>query len=252
MLENVRVGREHHVHIEVIAVDADGLGRGRKIIRGRLPFFLRTVLGIRLDVITEQIEQRHRKILARCDRAPSAHRMHAHRDAVLRHQVGILAAVNRQVLHASRGIRDLNLMNLLLGRERFVVNEIDREIEELLLRRFRQHVLDRADNAFRLQIAAAQPVRARIHRRHVARLAVSRMIRIGNVSVGKRAILHTAADRRTELADQRQVRGERLIHALQHRNTLAALENRAQQIAGERPEHRQFTTPTLILRVSRR
>ena len=112
MEEDVGVRRKHHVDIEVIAVDADGLGRGGQVIGGRLTLLLRPVLGVRLDVIAQQIEQRHRQVLARGDRAPAADRMHADRDAVLRHQVGVFGAVDSEILHACVGVRDLDLMQI--------------------------------------------------------------------------------------------------------------------------------------------
>ncbi len=90
-------GRHHHVHEVVLAVEPDRLrGRGQ-IVGGRLALLLGTVLGVGLDVVAQQVEQGHGQVLAGGDGAPATHRVHAHGDRPLGHQVGILAAANRQV-----------------------------------------------------------------------------------------------------------------------------------------------------------
>ena len=50
-------------------------------------------------------------------------------------------------------------------------------------------------------------------------------------------VLHTLAQRRANFTDQRQVFGQRLIGALEHRNTFLALEQFAEQITRERAIH---------------
>ena len=107
-------------------------------------------------MVTQQVKQGHGQVLAGGDRAPAADGVKAHGDAALWHQVGILAAVQRQCPHA--GITALNrvLVDFLLGGEGVVAQKIDGEVELLLAAAARQHVLDRADQALGLQVAAAQ------------------------------------------------------------------------------------------------
>jgi hypothetical protein len=54
------------------------------------------------------------------------------------------------ILHGGERITvgDLHLMEFLLGRERLLAGEINREIEEFLVRTLGQHVLHRADQSF--------------------------------------------------------------------------------------------------------
>ena len=107
-------------------------------------------------MVTQQVKQGHGQVLAGGDRAPAADGVKAHGDAALWHQVGILAAVQRQCPHA--GITALNrvLVDFLLGGEGVVAQKIDGEVELLLAAAARQHVFDGTDQALGLQVAAAQ------------------------------------------------------------------------------------------------
>jgi len=188
-------------------------------------------------VIAEQVEQSHGNVLAGCDGAPAADRMQTHRDAGLRQQVGILAAVHRQVLDIRIRLQDLLLIHFLFRGIGLVPDEIDRQIEHLLLFAVRQHVLNGAYNAFRLQIAASHPVRARVQRRHVGRFAVRVVLRIRNFLSVAPGVLDALVDRRAHFAYERQVFRERLVCALEDAYPLAAFQQGRQHVRRERPEH---------------
>ena len=82
-------------------------------------------------MVAEQLEQRHRQVLAGGDRTPAAHRVEPHRDAVLRHQVRVLAAVHGEFAYVRVRLLDRLLVDLLLRRERLLPQEIDRQVKEL-------------------------------------------------------------------------------------------------------------------------
>ena len=159
-MEDVGVRRHHHVDEEILAVDPDRLRCDRQVVGRRLALLLRSVLGVRLDVVAEQVEQRHRQVLAGGDRPPAAHRVEADRDAPLGHQVGILRTVDRELADVRVGRFDGLLVLLLLIRDRLVAQEVDRQVEHLLVLACRQHVLHRSDQPLGLEVAAAHPERA--------------------------------------------------------------------------------------------
>ena len=165
--ENVRIRRQHHVHVEVLAVDLDRLWRRRQVVRRGLAFLLGAVLGIGLHVVAQEIEKRQREVLARRDCAPATDGVKPHRDAVLGHQVGVLRSPNRQLLDL--GIRVLNrlLIHLLLRRDRLVPQEIDRKVEQLFPRPLLEHVLYRAHDALGLEVAASHAEGAGVEGRRV-------------------------------------------------------------------------------------
>ena len=74
--------------------------------------------------------------------------------------------------HVRIGFLDGLLVDLLLRRESLVAQEIDRQVEELLLLAIGQHVLHGADDALRLQVAAAHAEGSRVKRRRVRDVAV--------------------------------------------------------------------------------
>jgi hypothetical protein len=60
-------------------------------------------------------------------------------------------------------------------------------------------------------------------------------------------VLQALGHRGAHLAHQRQVLGQRLVGALQHRHALLALEDRAEQVAREGAEHGQVDHADLQL-----
>ena len=196
--EHIRIGRKHHVHVEVVAVHADRLRRRGQVVGGRLALLFRTVFRVRFDVVTQQVKQRHRQVLTSGDGAPAADGMEPHGDAVLRHQVRILAAMHRQRLQPRVGVGHLDLMDLLFRRERLVVHEVDRQVEELPFAAVRQHVFNGANQPFRLQVAAAEPERPRIQWRHIFGFFIARVALVHHAGA---AVLYTAAQRRAHFAD---------------------------------------------------
>ncbi len=236
VLEHVGIGRQHHVHVGVLAVDANRLGRCRQVVGGRLALLLRPVLRVGLDVVAQQVEQRHGQVLAGGDGAPAADRVHAHGDAVPGHQVGILAAAQGQIGHVRVGVEHRLVIDFLLGRHHGLAHEIDGQVELPLLLAVRQHVLDRGDHALGLQVAAAEAERAGVQFRQVLELPVALQPRVHRAVVAA-PVLQALAQRGADLAHDRQVDGQRLVGALQHRHALLALEHPAQQVAREGPEH---------------
>jgi hypothetical protein len=248
--EHGRVGREHDVDEDVFAVDADRLRRRREVVGGGLALLLRAVFRIGLDVPAEQFEQGHRQVLAGGDRAPAADRVHAHGDRALGQQVGVFRAAHAQFADARILVGDVLLMHLVLRVDR-ITREVDREVEELALRTVRQHVLHRADQRLGLQVARSEPVAARVQARHVPRTVV-RIVGIGKSGPrlpnrARHAVLDAFHHRSAHFAHQRQVFGQRLVGALQHRDALLALEHMAQQVAGEGTEHGQIDHADLEL-----
>jgi hypothetical protein len=100
-----------------------------------------------------------------------------------------------------------------------------------------QHVLDRADDPFGLQIAAAHSEAAGVELRHVAGLPGGQP-RMGRVAAGA-AVLQAARDRGPDLAHQRSVHRQRLVQAFQDGDALLAFQDPPHQVRGEGPEHHQ-------------
>ncbi len=100
----------------------------------------------------------------------------------------------------------------------------------------RQHVLDRGDDALGLQVAAAHAEGTGIQRRHVLQVLVALELGIGP-AVFAAAVLEGLGQSSADFPHQRQVRGQRLVGALEHGDALAAFEHFAQQVAREWPEH---------------
>ena len=243
--EHGRVRRQHDVDVDVLAVHPDRLRRRRQVVGRRLALLLRAVLRVGLDLPAEQLEQRHRQVLAGRHRAPAADRVHAHRDRALGHQVRVLAAAHDHV----GGVRVAGLDRLLVQlvlRVRRVAGDVDRDVEERLLRAARQHVLDGADQRLGLQVARAQAEAARVQPRHLLR----RDRRVVLVRLGVRAgqaVLQRLGQRGAQLAHQRQVLGQRLVGALHHDHALLAAQRLADQVARERTEHRDVQHADLQL-----
>ena len=117
-----------------------------------------------------------------------------------------------------------------------LAHEVDAEVEELAALALGQHVLDGGNQAFRLQVTRTQAVGAGVECRRVLDLFIGGVGRIGQLAVGL-AVFHAFGYRGANLAHQRQVLGQRLVGAFQYRYALLALEQLAQQIAGEGAEH---------------
>jgi hypothetical protein len=127
------------------------------------------------------------------------------------------------------------LVDLLLGRHRLVAQEVDGEVELPLLLAVGQHVLDRGDDPFGLQVAAAHSEAAGVELRNFAGLPGGQ-IRMGRLAAGA-AVLQAARDRGPELPHQRRVHRQRLVQTLQHGDALLALQDPPHQVRGEGPEH---------------
>ena len=183
VLHDLRVRRQHDVDVVILTVYADRLGRGRQVVSRGLTLLLRAVLGVRLDVIAEQVEEGHRQILARGDRAPAADGMEPRRDAACRHQVGVLAAVQGQILHVRVGLEDLFLMGPLFRCAWIVTDKVDGQVEEFLAFALGEHVLHRGDQPFRLQVTAAHAEGAGVQWRCVGELRVDGVIGVRQVAV---------------------------------------------------------------------
>ena len=233
--EDVGVGRKNDVHIDVFAVDANRLRRGGEIVGRRLTLLFRTVFRIGLDVVAEKFKERHRQILAGSDRAPAAHRMHAHRNGALGQQIGILGTANSHFLDPRIGILQFLLMHFVLGIER-VADKIDRQVEKFAMSAIRHHVFNSADQGFRLHVARTQAETAGVEARHVARTEAG-VIRIGTIDFRQRAVFQCLAQCRPQFAHQRQILGQRLVSTLKHGNTLLATHDMTQQVARERTIH---------------
>jgi hypothetical protein len=152
------------------------------------------------------------------------------------HQVRILGAADGQLLHLRVGLLDRLLVDLLLGRDRRVAQEVDREVEEPLVLGVGQHVLHRADDALGLEVAAAHAERAGVERRSVVQFAIARQLGVGGAP-GVLAVLEALAEGGPDLSQHRQVDCQRLVQALEHGDALLALEDACQQVAREGPEH---------------
>ena len=131
VFKHIGIGREHHIDMKVLAIDAYGFRRGRQIICSGLTLFFGTVFWIGFDVIAQKIKQGNGKILSGGNRAPAADRVKPHRDTVFGHQVGIFAAVNRKLPDMGISFQNRLLINLLFGSQRCLSNEIDAEVKML-------------------------------------------------------------------------------------------------------------------------
>ena len=242
--EHIGIRRHHHVDEGVLAVQTDRFRRRGQEVGGWLPFLLRSVLRIGADIEAQQFVQRHRQVLAGGDRTPATDRVHAHRDRTLGQQVRVFAAAQRQLTHPGIAVGDL-LHTDLVFRICRLAHEVDAQVVELAPLSLRQHVLDRRDQSLRLQIARPQSVGAGVQRRQVG-MPVLRIGRIGlHAFVCAVPILQALAQRRAHLAHDRQVFGQRLVGALEHRDTLASAQYPANEVTRERPEHRQVDDPYL-------
>ena len=96
-----------------------------------------------------------------------------------------------------------------------------------------------ADQPLGLQVAAAHAERARIERRGVGELAIDLELGVRQ-ALGVAAVLEAAGDDGADLAHQRQVDRQRLVEALEHRDALAALQDPAEEVGRERPEHHEI------------
>jgi hypothetical protein len=242
MVEHVRVGRQHHVDVVVLAVDADRLGRRREVIRRGLALLLRAVLGVGLDVEAQEVEQRHGQVLTGGDGAPAPDGVEPHGDAVGRHQVRVLRAPHGQLPDVGIGLFDGLLVHLLLWRDRFVAQEVDGQVEQALARAVGQHVLHGPDDPLGLQVAAAKAEGPGVKGRNIGQLPIGLQLGVGRV-LGILAVFRTAADRRTDLAHDRQVHGQRLVQPLEHRAALLALDDPSDQVGGKRAKHDQVDDP---------
>ena len=240
MQEDLRIGRQHDIDLGVFAVDADWFRRGGQVVGGGLPLFLGAVFRIRLDVPAEQFEQCHRQVLAGGHRAPATDRVHAHCDGALRHQVGVFRTFQRQFLDLRIRREDVLLMDFLLRVGSLIADEVDRQIEEFSMRAVRQHVFNRGNQTFRLQIARAQAIAAGIQARHVRHLGIAGVAGIRLAASGlvvfHRAVFQAFADRGAHFTHQRQVFRQRLVGTFQHRDTLLAFQNLTQQVTREGAE----------------
>jgi hypothetical protein len=190
-------------------------------------------------VVSEQVEERHRQVLAGGDGAPAADGVEADRDAVVGHQVRILGAPHGQLADLRVGLLDRLLEHLLLGRDRLVTQEIDGQVEEPLALSVGQHVLHRAHDALGLQVAAAHAEGSGVERRCVRELPIGLELRVDRAP-GVLAVLQALADGRADLPHQGEVDRQRLIQPLEHADALLALHDPPDQVGGERPEHHEI------------
>ena len=244
--EDIGVRRHHHVDVGVLAVEADGLrGRGQEV-GGGLALFLRAVLGVGADVEAQQVVEGHGQVLAGGHGPPAAHRVHAHRDGALGQQVGVLAALEGQAGGRRVGILEGLEADLILG-VGGLTHEVHRKIEELLPPAGGEHVLDGGDQALGLEVAGTQAVAAGIESRHVARL-VAVIGRVGERLVAlDRAVLQTLGEGGANLAHDGQILRQGLVGPLQHRHATLALEQGAEEVAGEGTVHGQVDHANLEL-----
>ena len=242
--EHIRVRRQHHIHMLILAIDPDLFRRHGQVEGGRLALFLRAVLGIGLDVPAEQIKQRGGQMLASGDRAPTADRVHAHGQAICRHQVGILAALDHQLDQVRIVARQALLADLVLGVQGRFPQEIDTEVILAPPGPARQHVFDRADQIARRDIAAPQAKAGRVQVGCQGQIGIGWQSGMHRSFAGA-AVFQAFADRRADLAGQRRIDRQRLIDPFQHGDRLAALQHPADQIGRKRPEHDQIDHPDL-------
>jgi hypothetical protein len=140
-------------------------------------------------------------------------------------------------------------------RVRRIAHEVDGQVEELAVGAAGQHVLDGADQAFRLQVARTQAIAAGVQARHVSD-GITGVAGIGlgarRLVVLHRAVFQALAHRGAHFAHQRQVFRQRLVGALQHRHALLAFQNLPSRSPGNGRNMVRLTTPTFSLRLSRR
>ncbi len=239
VLQYVGVGREHHVHKEELAVHADGFGGRRQIVGGRLAFFLGAILGIGLDVVAQQVEQRHGQVLARSDGAPAAYRVETHRDGALRHEVGIFRTPHRQLFHMRICLLQRLLISALFGRVRHVADEVNGEVKHFFLLAFRQHILYGADDALRLQVAAAHAERTGVNSRHIGS-AVAFQFGIRDATFGGSTVFEAFGEGGPHFSGDGRVNGQRLVQALQNGDAFSTFQHLGDEVGGERPEHDQI------------
>ncbi len=106
-----------------------------------------------------------------------------------------------------------------------------------------EHVVDRRDDLIGLEVAAAEPEAPRKAVRHVAGSPPGDR-RIRGVPVGA-PVLERLAHGGADLAQQRRIDRQRLVHPLQHRDPALAAQQARHEVAGERPEHGDVEDPDL-------
>jgi hypothetical protein len=102
----------------------------------------------------------------------------------------------------------------------------------------REHVLDRADKALGLQVAAAHAEGAGIQRRQVGIFLERGVFGVGQLFAAPgHAVFHAFAQGGADFADQGKVLGQRLVGPFEDDHALATLEQVAEHVARERTEH---------------
>ena len=147
--------------------------------------------------------------------------MKPHGDAVFGHEVRVFTAVQCQFRNVGVTGLDGLLIRLLLGCYRFVVDEVYAQVKVFAAFTVGQHVFYGGDQAFGLQIAAAQAEGTGIQLGNVVIVGVIRQVWEGR-SVGAYAIFYAFAYRGPDFSNQRQIAGQRLVQALQYGNTFFA------------------------------
>ena len=189
-------------------------------------------------MVAEQIEQGHCQILARGDRAPPANGVETYGDAVFGHQIRIFAATNRQLFDMRIAFFNVLLVNCLFWGKSFFTDKIDAEVEQLFVFAFWQHIFDRGDQPFGLQITAAHAEGTGIKHRCIFGFFVSVVFGVGkSLAFFGAAIFLAFADRCTNFSHQREIDREWLVQTFKYGNALFAAQNPTDQIARKRAEH---------------
>ena len=249
--EHVRVGREHDVDVLQLAVQQDRVVREHRVERRRLPLLLGAVLRVRLDLEPEQLERRHREVLAHRDRAPAAHRMDAHRGRSLRQQVRdrqrrAATAPSRadSCRRASPARSGASGCACLRGRTRRRGRTAGGPRRPAACSRPRPRCRRAAGRGCRVRSSPSRS-RAPASARSAGRPACAAGWRAA-------AVLDRLRHRRADLAQHRRVDRQRLVGALQHHDALLSGEQLRERSDGNGRNIVRFSTPTFSPRASRR
>jgi hypothetical protein len=90
------------------------------------------------------------RILTSGNGAPATDGVEADRYRAFRHQVGVFRTVDGEFFHMRIGLFDRFLVGPLLGRMRYIPDEVDREVKLFFVFAVGQHIFHGTDNAFRL------------------------------------------------------------------------------------------------------